>query len=105
MRSIFAPALIASAELEDAAVWYEGRRPGLGVKFLEAVDATRDHSARWPQAAQQVPGDSADIPARKAPVKGFPYHIAYLEMPDTIRVLAFAHDSREPGYWHSRMSK
>lgn len=95
----------ASAELEDAAVWYEGRRPGLGVEFLEAVDATLDHIARWPQAAQRVPGVSADIPARKAPVKGFPYHIAYLEMPDTIRVLAFAHDSREPGYWHSRMSK
>jgi hypothetical protein len=77
----------------------------VGVEFLEAVDATLDHIARWPQAAQQVPGVSADIPARKAPVKGFPYHIAYLEMPDTIRVLAFAHDSREPGYWHSRMSK
>jgi hypothetical protein len=53
----------------------------------------------------KVPGVSADIPARKAPVKGFPYHIAYLEMPDTIRLLAFAHDSREPGYWHSRMSR
>ena len=62
----------ASAELEDAAVWYEGRRPGLGVEFLEAVDATLDHIARWPQAAQRVPGVSADIPARKAPVKGFP---------------------------------
>ena len=36
--------------------------------------------ARWPQAAQQVSGVSADIPARKAPVKGFPYHIAYLEL-------------------------
>lgn len=58
----------ASAELEDAAVWYKGRRPGLGVEFLEAVDATLDHIARWPQAAQQVPGVSADIPARKAPV-------------------------------------
>ena len=31
----------ASAELEDAALWYEGRRRGLGVEFLEAVDAIR----------------------------------------------------------------
>jgi len=30
----------ASTELEEAALWYEGRRPGLGTEFLEAVDAT-----------------------------------------------------------------
>ena len=95
----------ASAELEDAAVWYESRRPGLGVEFLEAVDATLDRIARWPKAGGRIPGVSSDVPARRAPVKGFPYHIAYLEMPDTIRVLAFAHDSREPGYWHPRMSR
>jgi toxin ParE1/3/4 len=95
----------ASAELEHSALWYESRRPGLGVEFLEAVDATLERIARWPQAARRIPGVSSDIPARKAPAKGFPYHIAYLVMSDTIRVLAFAHDSREPGYWHSRMRK
>jgi hypothetical protein len=36
----------ASAELEDAAVWYESQRPGLGVEFLHAVDATLDRIAR-----------------------------------------------------------
>jgi toxin ParE1/3/4 len=78
---------------------------GSGSSSSKRLMQRSTHIARWPQAAQRVPGVSADIPARKAPVKGFPYHIAYLEMPDTIRVLAFAHDSREPGYWHSRMSK
>jgi plasmid stabilization system protein ParE len=95
----------ASAELEQAALWYERQRPGLGVEFLEAIDATLDRITRWPQAASLVPGVSKDVPARKAPVNGFPYHVAYLEMPDTIRILAFAHDSREPGYWHSRVKK
>jgi hypothetical protein len=52
-----------------------------------------------------VPGVSADVPARKAPVTRFPYHVAYLEMPDVIRILAFAHDRREPGSWHSRVKK
>jgi plasmid stabilization system protein ParE len=95
----------ASAELEQAALWYERQRPGLGVEFLEAIDATLDRITRWPQAARRVPGVSKDVPARKAPVSGFPYHVAYLEMPDTIRILPFAHDSREPGYWHSRVKK
>ena len=95
----------ATDELEKAVDWYESQRPGLGVECLEAIDVTLDRVARWPQAAQSVPGVSADVPARKAPVRRFPYHIAYLEMPDTIRILAFAHDHREPGYWHARLKK
>jgi plasmid stabilization system protein ParE len=95
----------ASAELEEAAVWYNNQRPGLGAQFLEAVDAALDRIGRWPHAAPRVPGVPADVPARKAPVTKFPYHVAYLETPDTIRILAFAHDSREPGYWHSRVKK
>jgi hypothetical protein len=59
--------------------------------------------ARWPHAAPRVPGVSADVLARAAPATRFPYHVAYLEMPDAIRILAFAHDRREPGYWHSRV--
>lgn len=103
MNRVFRTEAEASAELEQAALWYEHQRPGLGVEFLNAIDATLDRIIRWPQAARPVPGISSDVPARKAPVSGFPYHVAYLEMPDTIRILAFAHDSREPGYWHSRL--
>jgi plasmid stabilization system protein ParE len=95
----------ASAELEAAALWYDNQRPGLGAEFLETVDAALDHIARWPHAAQLVPGVAADVLARKAPVEKFPYHIAYLEMPEAIRILAFAHDRREPRYWHSRVTK
>ena len=95
----------AAAELEAAAVWYDHQRPGLGAEFLEAVDAALDRIVRWPHAAPRVPGVSADVPARKAPVTRFPYHVAYLEVPDAIRILAFAHDRREPAYWHSRVKK
>ena len=95
----------ASTELEQAALWYEEQRPGLGTEFLEAVDATLERIATWPQAAARVRGVAAEVHARKAPVSGFPYHVAYLEMPDVIRILAFAHDSREPGYWYSRIKK
>ena len=67
----------ASAELEEASVWYESQRPGLGIEFLEAVDAALDRIARWPQAAPRVPVVAADVPARKAPVSNFPYHVAF----------------------------
>ena len=67
MNPTFRPEPEASAELEDAAVWYDGQRPGLGVEFVEAVDA------------------------------------ALLEWASAIRILAFAHDRRRPGYWFSRV--
>jgi hypothetical protein len=35
-------------------------------------------------------------------LRRFPYHVVYLEMPGAIRILAFAHDRRSPGYWHTR---
>ncbi len=95
----------AAAELEAAAVWYENQRPGLGAEFLEAVDATLDRIARWPHAAPHVPGVVAGVPVRRAPVTRFPYHVAYLETAGVIRILAFAHDRREPAYWHPRLNK
>ena len=40
MSRRFRPEPEASAELEHAALWYENERPGLGVDFLDAIDAT-----------------------------------------------------------------
>ena len=103
MSRPFRPEPEASAELEHAALWYEDERPGLGSNFLDAIDATLDRIAHWPEAAPRVRRLPADVPARHAPVGGFPYHVVYLVMPNAIRILAFAHDSREPGYWLSRV--
>lgn len=95
----------ASAELDEAALWYENQRAGLGGEFLEAIDLALSYVARWPQAGARVPDVPPDLPVRRVPVRRFPYHVVYLEMPDAIRILAFAHDRRRPGYWHSRTLK
>ena len=62
----------ASTELEQAALWYEEQRPGLGTEFLEAVDATLERIATWPQAAapmQPVAGMGA-APKRRSWMAG-----------------------------------
>ncbi len=89
----------ATQELDHAAGWYEDRRLGLGRRFLASVDATLDQIGRFPQAGAAVPGVPSDVPVRRAPIKGFPYHVIYLETADAIHVLAIAHDKRRPGYW------
>jgi plasmid stabilization system protein ParE len=93
----------ASAELEDAALWYESQRPRLGLEFVQAVDYALAQIAQWPEIGRRVDGVPADVPARRVPVKRFPYHVVYLQWNETIRILAFAHDSREPGYWLPRI--
>ena len=44
----FRPEAEASAELEDAAVWYNHQRAALGIEFVEAVDAALAQIAAWP---------------------------------------------------------
>ena len=95
----------ASAELDEAALWYEHRRSGLGIEFLEAVDNALGFIARFPKGGAPVPGVPLNLQVRRVPVQRFPFHVIYLELPDTIRILAFAHDRRSPGYWQSRLAK
>jgi hypothetical protein len=92
----------ASAELEEAALWYDKQHPGLGLQLLNAVDATVAHIDRWPDTAPRVPELANEIPARRVPVPRFPYSIVYLMANDAIRVLAFAHQRRKPNYWRVR---
>jgi plasmid stabilization system protein ParE len=93
----------AEAEYRAAGRWYEERRVGLGLEFIDAVDAAIDQIARLPHAGTPVRRLPPDLLVRRAPVKRFPYHVVYLEMETTIRVLAIAHERRKPGYWKSRL--
>jgi len=93
----------ASSELEEAAVWYEGKRKNLGLEFLESVDSALDFITRFTRAGSPVPHVAEDLPVRRVPLRRFPFHVVYLETSDAIRILAFAHDRRRPRYWLSRM--
>jgi toxin ParE1/3/4 len=105
MTGAFRPEPETSAELEDAALWYESQRPGLGLDLVQAVDFALEQVANWPQIGRPVPGLPNDVPARDVPVRRFPYHVVYLPWEGAFRILAFAHDSREPRYWVSRIRK
>jgi len=92
----------ALEELDAAARWYEERRDGLGARFVDAVEATARVTTRWPEAGSPITASSGDF--RRAPVRGFPYHLAYRVVDEVIEVLAVAHDRRKPQYWTGRTS-
>ena len=92
----------ASEELSDAAVWYENERVGLGADLLaEAARALKKITANpttWPL----VPRSHV---VRRFPLARFPYVVYYTVDDDLVRVFAFGHTSRRPGYWRDRLEK
>lgn len=89
----------AAAELTEAARFYEGKAPGLGVQFLDAVDEAVASIAaapeRWRRLEEEV---------RRYLIPRFPYAIYYRVGSDYVRILAFKHHSRHPEYWRYRSS-
>jgi len=89
----------ASEELTAAVRWYEEQRSGLGAEFFDAVLETLARIAEHPEAGAVAFGA---IEARRMLVAGFPYHVVYRRGVEDIRVLAFAHLKRRPGFWMHR---
>jgi plasmid stabilization system protein ParE len=69
MTGTFRPEPEASAEIEDAVLWYEDQRSGLGLEFVQAIDLALEQIAAWPHIGHRVTGVSNDLPARKVPIK------------------------------------
>ena len=93
----------ADAEYRAAGQWYEARRVGLGLEFFDEVDAAIGQVLELPRAGELVRSMPAELAVRRVAVKRFPYHVFYLEAPEEIRILAVAHDRREPDYWKIRL--
>lgn len=85
----------ARRELVEAVDWYENRRPGLGVRFIEAF---RDAADRIAENANRYQVFSGAL--RRAPLHGFPYSLIYTVMDETVVILACFHGSRDSRRWH-----
>jgi toxin ParE1/3/4 len=84
----------AESDLADAYRWYSEKVPGLGNKFLAAVEQTLDsiqiNPAGYPIIYQTV---------RRALLHKFPYGIFYVWEHTGISVLAVMHTARDPAKW------
>lgn len=92
MKMVLTPP--ARAELDDAAAYYETRRPGLGAEFIYEFGTTFNRIKTQPKAGMLF----RDI-FRFHMLNRFPYTVYYTEMPQEIIILAVAHQHSQPGYW------
>lgn len=92
----------AQAELRAVVAWYEEKRPGLGGEFFAEVERTLELIERHPGLGAPVPRVPTERGTRRLPLRRFPYAIVYREREVEIQIVAFAHNSRKPGYWAFR---
>ena len=87
----------ATADLAEAAEWYEQRRGGLGVEFLRAARALLAGIGRTPL---QFPIARGEL--RRARVRRFPYIVYFFPGPTQVVVVAVLHGRRDPRAWQER---
>ncbi|RLB46343.1 MAG: hypothetical protein DRJ42_27855 [Deltaproteobacteria bacterium] len=93
----------AIAEFQEAVAYYEKQRPGLGLDFFLAIEATVDFAAEAPGAGLSLPGPDPRFQVRKYVVKRFPYLVFVAGEVSHRKIVAISHAARRPGYWRDRL--
>lgn len=93
----------AEVELIESITWYEEREEGVGLRFATDVDA---RVSALPNVKFRPLRGYEDCGAQFVEVGDpWPFRIIAVERPSLIRVVAFAHHSRRPGYWAYRLTR
>lgn len=94
----------AEAEYRDAITWYRDRDPRVAERFAAETRQALELIETFPQIGGRVPGvDDDDV--RQMPIHTFPYYIIFVNFPDRLEVLAFAHNRRRPAYFMDRLRR
>ena len=98
LQVIFKPG--ARQEFDEAVIWYEAQRPGLGEEFKREVKAALHRAQTNPALFQKVRGRPPKIRLRH-----FKKYAIYFAIKDeTLAVLAVFHGSRNPTTLQHRLS-
>jgi len=87
----------AEVDLAHARQWYDDRRDGLGLEFIEKVEEAFDRIQRMPLVPRIVFKD-----LRRVLLRRFPYAVFYRSGEHRIVVVAVYHTSRDPAGWQAR---
>lgn len=95
----------AADEVDNAAEYYDAKRPGLSEDLLFELKRTLEAVETRPLSFPRLLDVPDELRIRRALLHRFPFAIVFLELPNgNLRVIAFAHARRRPGYWLSRVA-
>lgn len=89
---------VAEADLLDGYRSYEEKQRGLGLRYLDEIEATFDRIASNPFHCQEVEPD-----IRRAVVHIFPYLVSYTFDEESVHVLVVIHGAQDPAYINERL--
>jgi len=96
----------ARAEFLDAHERYLAIDGGtLGDEFADVVEAAAELILEWPEAPPPYRSSRRAPMIRAWHLGKFPYQLVYTVRDGEILVVAYAHESRRPGYWAHRLSR
>ena len=91
---------LAAAELDEAVAFYEASRPGKGLELAAQVQAAIEQIRTFPESAPVTRGIVRSIVVQ--PSSRWNYTLHYCVKLAEVRVLAVAHQRRQPFYWFGR---
>jgi hypothetical protein len=89
-------------ELDDAALYYDRRTPGLGQDFLDSLQRCLDQIEKSSRLFPEIDDRQAGREIRTDSIDRFPHVAVYEILPSELVLLAVAHHSRRPYYWIHR---
>lgn len=95
----------ALEEYEDAVVYYETLRLGLGASFILDFDQVIATTLEFPEIGAPIDGVPAELGVRRRVLQRFGVEVDYLVSDDTLVIIAVFHGRRRPGYWKDRLKR
>lgn len=91
---------LAAAELDEAVGYYEAVAPGKGLELAQQIQAAIAQLQRFPELAPVTRGTVRSMVVQ--PSTRWSYTLHYRVNPTGLRILAMAHQQRQPFYWFGR---
>lgn len=91
---------LAERELDEAVGHYEAVSPGKGLELARQVYSAILQICEFPESAPLSRGTIRSIVVQ--PDSQWDYTIHYRAKPARVRILAVAHQARQPFYWFGR---
>lgn len=91
---------LAEAELDEAVAYYEALQSGKGLELARQVETAIDQARLFPESAPIARGTVRSLVIQ--PSARWSYTVHYRVKPWGLRILAVAHQSRQPFYWFGR---
>ena len=92
----------AEADINDAALWYDNREPGLGLELISEVRSAISRVLKSPDSFTRIRRNPT---VRRVLTRRFPYRIFFIVRPDAIVVFAMLHAARHDRVWKHRLER